>query len=80
MFVIYLDSEKKIFLRELTCTFLSLIRWTVLSQQDLYLPSVFFCCVVFLSICCALQHWLYHLSFRFSTSTDDVKGESLTLD
>nr|XP_058958611.1 molybdate-anion transporter-like isoform X1 [Pocillopora verrucosa] len=54
---------------------LNLIVITLL-VQDLYLPSVFFCCVVFLSICCAVQHWLYHLSFRFSTSTDDVKGEA----
>lgn len=44
--------------------------------QDLPLPSVFCCCVVFLSICCAVQQWLFFLSFRCSSSTDEVRGEA----
>ncbi|XP_068739915.1 molybdate-anion transporter-like [Montipora capricornis] len=33
----------------------------LLLMQDLSLPVVFSCCVIFLTICCAVQHFLFHL-------------------
>ena len=42
--------------------------------QDLSLQVVFCCCVVFLAVCCAVQHCLYRLS-SYSSSTNEQMGE-----
>ncbi|CAH3041070.1 unnamed protein product, partial [Porites lobata] len=46
----------------------------LLLVQDLSLQVVFCCCVVFLTVCCAVQHCLYRLS-SYSSSTNEQMGE-----
>lgn len=46
--------------------------------QDLSLSMVFSCCVIFLTICCAVQHCLFRLSSKCMDTTNELhKGEAM---
>lgn len=49
----------------------------LLLVQDLALPVVFCCCVLFLTICCVVQHCLFQLSSNYSDSANEQQKEEL---